>query len=322
MSSAGCEESYDGEDARPGVGHPRGERGSGISGAEEGNGPGCQRQFVPGGLASFVKVPSRRRCAAILLTSALYGALVVAVLTTSPLVALDWRMMLLRPYEQWPQWNSMLNFYVVLGQRGPTATIAAAWLVWRCRRTRTLRPLLVGTTALVLLNISVGAVKVGLGRLGPHYATALGSSELFRGGDIFPSGHTSNAVVTWGVLAYLAARHRRTAAAAAAALAVTVGLTTLYLGTHWLSDVLAGWAAGVLVLLVLPVIEPALARAEDRLLRIRAVRQLLGRAAQHPEPEPELPAPRHDTHPVAGRGPGPPSPVTAVQGTPGGADED
>ena len=37
-------------------------------------------------------------------------------------------------------------------------------------------------------------------------------------------------------------------------------MTTVYLGTHWLSDVVLGWAAGVLVLLALPWLEPAMAR--------------------------------------------------------------
>ena len=72
-----------------------------------------------------------------------------------------------------------------------------AWLGWRAWRHRTLHPLLVLGTSLLLLNITVGAVKYGLGRLGPHYATTVGSAEMFAGGDIFPSGHTANAVVTW-----------------------------------------------------------------------------------------------------------------------------
>ncbi|WNI14900.1 phosphatase PAP2 family protein [Streptomyces sp. ITFR-21] len=199
------------------------------------------------------------------LTLAVYAAIVVGVLTTSKLVTLDWQVMLWRPYKQWPQIHAFLDYFVVLGQRGPTAVMVLAWLGWRSWRHRTLHPLLVLGTSLLLLNVTVGAVKYGLGRLGPHYATTVGSSEMFAGGDIFPSGHTANAVVTWGVLAYLATTQRaqRLGSVASALLALGVGATTVYLGTHWVSDVLLGWAAGLLILLALPWFEPAMARAED-----------------------------------------------------------
>jgi membrane-associated phospholipid phosphatase len=214
------------------------------------------------------------------LTVAAYVAIVIGVVTTSKLVTLDWQVMLWRPYKQWPQIHAFLDYFVVLGQRGPTAVMVLAWLGWRAWRHRTLHPLLVLGTSLLLLNVTVGAVKYGLGRLGPHYATTVGSAEMFAGGDIFPSGHTANAVVTWGVLAYLATtpRARRWGSVASALLALGVGATTVYLGTHWVSDVLLGWAAGLLILLALPWFEPAMARAEEwlaeawRRYRLRRVR--------------------------------------------------
>lgn len=216
-------------------------------------------------------------------TLAVYVAIVVGVVTTSKLVTLDWQVMLWRPYKQWPQIHAFLDYFVVLGQRGPTAVMVLAWLGWRAWRHRTLHPLLVLGTSLLLLNITVGAVKYGLGRLGPHYATSVGSSEMFAGGDIFPSGHTANAVVTWGVLAYLATtpRARRLGSIASALLALGVGATTVYLGTHWVSDVLLGWAAGLLILLALPWFEPAMARAEDVLVAAwRRMRERSGSPAQ------------------------------------------
>ncbi|GGT41062.1 phosphatase PAP2 family protein [Streptomyces purpureus] len=204
-------------------------------------------------------------------TLAFYLAIVVAVLITSWLVTLDWKIMLFRPYQQWPQLHAFLDYYVVLGQRGPTAVMVAAWLGWRSWRQHTLRPLLALGASLLLLNVTVGSVKLGLGRLGPHYATQIGSAELFAGGDIFPSGHTANAVVTWGILAYLATtpRARRYLSAVSAVVALGVGLTTVYIGTHWLSDVLLGWAAGLLILLALPWCEPLIARAEAFILGVR-----------------------------------------------------
>lgn len=214
---------------------------------------------------------SRHRIALFGGTLAFYVAIVWAVLITSWLVALDWKVMLFRPYQQWPELHAFLDYYVVLGQRGPTAVMVACWLGWRSWRQHTLRPLLVLGTSLLLLNVTVGAVKLGLGRLGPHYATQIGSAEMFAGGDIFPSGHTANAVVTWGILAYLATtpRARRYLSAVSATVSLGVGLTTVYIGTHWLSDVVLGWAAGLLILLALPWFEPLIARTEAWIFAMR-----------------------------------------------------
>ncbi|MGW3496246.1 phosphatase PAP2 family protein [Streptomyces sp. NPDC001020] len=222
---------------------------------------------------AHIDVPrmSRHRVVLFSATLAFYAAIVWAVVVSSWLVRLDWQVMFFRPYQQWPQIHAFLDYYVVLGQRGPTAVMVAAWLGWRSWRQHTLRPLLSLGAALLLLNATVGAAKYGMGRLGPHYATVIGSNEMWSGGDIFPSGHTANAVVTWGILAYLAStpRARRWLSALSAVTSLGVGLTTVYLGTHWLSDVLLGWAAGLLILLALPWFEPLIARAETGIFALR-----------------------------------------------------
>ncbi|WP_393056431.1 phosphatase PAP2 family protein [Streptomyces sp. LN549] len=230
---------------------------------------------------------SRHRIALFGGTLAFYLAIVIAVLMSSWLVTLDWKVMLFRPYQQWPSIHAFLDYYVVLGQRGPTAVMVACWLGWRSWRQHTLRPLLTLGASLLLLNVTVGAVKIGLGRLGPHYATQIGSAELFAGGDIFPSGHTANAVVTWGILAYLAAtpRARRYLSAMSAIVSLGVGLTTVYLGTHWLSDVVLGWAAGLLILLGLPWVEPLITRAENWIFAAREWLSARGRTVA-PAPVP------------------------------------
>jgi membrane-associated phospholipid phosphatase len=73
----------------------------------------------------------------------------------------------------------------------------------------------------------------------------------------FPSGHaTASAALATGlaVLAVAALRSswaRVAAVAAAGTFALVVGLTRIYLGAHWLTDVLAGWCTGAAVALVL-----------------------------------------------------------------------
>lgn len=68
----------------------------------------------------------------------------------------------------------------------------------------------------------------------------------------FPSGHTLNAVAVVGIIAYLLVLRRNSPVAraviiaAAALFAVCVGLSRVYLGHHWFTDVLVGWILGAL----------------------------------------------------------------------------
>ncbi|MGW4651599.1 phosphatase PAP2 family protein [Kitasatospora sp. NPDC004289] len=237
---------------------------------------------------------SRGHRALTVLVGLAYLLIVLAVVFDTSLVHLDWWLKQLRPYKRWPQVLDFLDLWVVVGQRGPSAIAACLWLGWRSVRQRTVRPLLVMVGALLLLNVTVGSVKILTGRLGPHYAHYLDDPELFLGGTIFPSGHTANSVVTWGVLAYLAVRWRRTGTALVALVAASVGLTTVYLGTHWFSDVLAGWAAGALVLLALPAGEPLVTAVDRRitgLWRAAPVRAAPGTLSPASSAPPGRPAP-------------------------------
>lgn len=66
----------------------------------------------------------------------------------------------------------------------------------------------------------------------------------------FPSGHSMMAAVTYLTLAVMLARMdsririRAFFVAVAATLAILVGVSRVYLGVHWPSDVLAGWTLG------------------------------------------------------------------------------
>ncbi len=65
-----------------------------------------------------------------------------------------------------------------------------------------------------------------------------------------PSGHALGSTVVLGIVAVVVGLHVRKRAVRvglaglAAALAVTIGLSRLYLGVHWATDVVTGWLLG------------------------------------------------------------------------------
>jgi undecaprenyl-diphosphatase len=70
----------------------------------------------------------------------------------------------------------------------------------------------------------------------------------------FPSGHAMISMVIYGFIGYwLASRYRRWRsfiAIATIVLIAAIGLSRLYLGVHWPTDVVAGYAAGLVWVLV------------------------------------------------------------------------
>ena len=63
-----------------------------------------------------------------------------------------------------------------------------------------------------------------------------------------PSGHAQNAAAIWGTMAAGASARRRWAWVGAILLIFLVGFARLYLGMHFLHDVLAGWLIGLALL--------------------------------------------------------------------------
>ena len=177
------------------------------------------------------------------------GFLVVTqqVLTFGPLVEYDKRI----NSDPKPQFEGFAGFLLRrlddLGLRGLTATVlilAASFIAYKFK---TWRPLNLAFLSLVLLNLVVGVSKLVLGRTKPRD----GFDLLHAGGMSYPSGHASNAVLSWGILAYLIYRYAkvdryqgRLASAGVVAISLTVCIVSLIRHTHWFTDLLGGLFIG------------------------------------------------------------------------------
>ena len=85
----------------------------------------------------------------------------------TPVDTLDQKIDLLNLRHRWPEVHRFFLDYVLLGQRGPSTFVTLPIFLWLCRSRRSFRPLVMLITALVVLNVSVGVVKVATGRWGP-----------------------------------------------------------------------------------------------------------------------------------------------------------
>ena len=109
-----------------------------------------------------------------------------------------------------------------------------------------MRPLALLSAAALGAEALYTVVKEVVGRPRPSSVDAV---QRFAG-KAFPSGHATLAAATWCAVAVLAAagtsRWSRKVLwwALATAVITAVGLSRLYLGAHWLTDVLGGWALG------------------------------------------------------------------------------
>lgn len=169
------------------------------------------------------------------------------VLTFGPLVEYDKKI----NSDPKPQFEGFAGFLLRrlddLGLRGLTATvliIAASFIAYKFK---TWRPINLAFLSLILLNLVVGTFKLVLGRTKPRD----GFDLLHAGGMSYPSGHASNAVLSWGILAYLIYRYAkvdryqgRLASAGVAAISLTVCVVSLIRHTHWFTDLLGGLFVG------------------------------------------------------------------------------
>ena len=159
-----------------------------------------------------------------------------------------------------PKLSGFTEFLILriddLGLRWVTATILVIAAALIGRRFKSWRPLNLSILSLLFLNLFVGAAKIGFGRCKAREDFDI---CMFTGGMAYPSGHTANALVTWGLFAYIIFRYTHRDPFEGLRLYWLVGVITvavcmasLIRNTHWFTDLIGGMFLGgaILVLVV------------------------------------------------------------------------
>jgi len=217
-----------------------------------------ERVFIRASAASgpfaraFVAVvdPARRESMSLLISAALLVAgawlfLAVAedVVTNDPLVDVD-RSIYLSLQGLRTRWGD--DVMVTVTQLGsayvmiPLVAVVGVWFAI----TRRFRTLAYWVAAATFAEVMVWVLKTALARARPP--TAYAAIDEYA----FPSGHAALGLVVFGFLAFLLGHGKpgwqQTAyALCAAGIAVLVAFSRLYLGAHWMSDVIASFGLGI-----------------------------------------------------------------------------
>jgi membrane-associated phospholipid phosphatase len=176
---------------------------------------------------------------------AAYAGVVDAVADPAPLAAVD------GPVLRWmidhrtaPLDPIMVEISKLGGTAGMTVltVLAVGVLVWKSRYRDAVVVAVAGAVAGPLVN----GFKHLYARERPPAATQLVLEPTYA----LPSGHALSSTVVVGILAVVTVRALHSTArrvlvvSGAVIVVVAIGVSRLYLGVHWLTDVLAGWSLG------------------------------------------------------------------------------
>ncbi|MFJ3640659.1 phosphatase PAP2 family protein [Streptomyces sp. NPDC090108] len=200
------------------------------------------------------RTPAHRAAARATAVLAVCSALLVALVATHwhPLLALDSAVS--RTTHRWAVRDSGVThvFRVLTDWVWDPLTmrlLAAGAALWLILRRGAWWPALWLVLTCALAAGVQQVMKAAVGRPRPVWPDPVDSARYAA----FPSGHAMTAMVVCGLLLWLLRRRTASTAlwgAAVAASVVTVagvGLTRVWLGVHWPSDVLGGWLLGALM---------------------------------------------------------------------------
>ncbi|MEV6430619.1 phosphatase PAP2 family protein [Nocardia sp. NPDC051463] len=144
-----------------------------------------------------------------------------------------------------PWMDTTARVITTLGSPGAAMALAAlfgAWLSWRARSAL---PIIVIVATGAAASATSTTLKLMVGRVRPPIET----QQVITTDYSFPSGHATSTSalvgITVAILMIGRSRQFRALSSAAAALLITlVAASRLYLGVHWLTDVIAGALLG------------------------------------------------------------------------------
>jgi membrane-associated phospholipid phosphatase len=152
--------------------------------------------------------------------------------------------------RQWtsPGLDRVMLTFTTLGNPEFVVTLvmfSLGWL-WRSQRFLEMKVFMIACLGALILNQEL---KVFFAKPRPQLWPRLINEETYS----FPSGHALGSLVLYGFLAYVLAeqfpRFSRWIYGFAVALIAVIGFSRLYLGVHWPTDVVAGYAVGFLWLI-------------------------------------------------------------------------
>lgn len=143
--------------------------------------------------------------------------------------------------------DAIMTVITMMGDTPVMLALAATmlgWLVWH----KAYRAAWAAGFVIVAAKLFEMAMKAGIQRARPSELNYAGP-EIFS----FPSGHATMSTVIFGILAVLVSHSmgrwgRALVYAICAVLVVMIAYSRLYLGAHWLSDVLAGLLFGTVMM--------------------------------------------------------------------------
>lgn len=147
-----------------------------------------------------------------------------------------------------PVLDDVVTGYTDIGGTIGMPILATAIMIFLAVRRRSWTPVILMLSAAAGSLLMTIAGKQLIGRARPPLADAVPPYEYSPS---FPSGHTLNATVIAGVVAYLlilrlsSTRARVLTITVAAIFAFTIGLSRVFLGHHWFTDVLSAWILGL-----------------------------------------------------------------------------
>ncbi|BDH55844.1 phosphatase PAP2 family protein [Tsukamurella sp. PLM1] len=143
--------------------------------------------------------------------------------------------------------TAVVRGVTTVGNTVSLIVIATIGVLFLLRRGRRAWAGYCAATSLLAWGLMAG-LKVLFGRERPPIPPRLVEIDSLS----FPSGHALNSMVVLGVLAVAAAgtTGRRWPLVAALVGSFAIGMSRVYLAAHWMTDVLAGWAIGALLVLI------------------------------------------------------------------------